>query len=184
MKTFDPRTLARWRKWLAAHHASTSEIWLVFHKKHTGTSSVAYLDALDEALCYGWIDGLVRRLDAARYARRFTPRRSKSKWSAINIKRYAALKKAGRLTPAGQARSPRTGGRYAPLPTVPKRIPTYIARALKAQPEAWAYFQSIAPSHQRRYFGWIHIAKQPETRERRLREAIRLMLSKQTLGLR
>ena len=73
MKTFDARTLARWRKWLADHHHADSEVWLIFHKQHTGKPSVAYLDAVDEALCYGWIDGLVKRLDEDRYARRFTP---------------------------------------------------------------------------------------------------------------
>ncbi|HUK32887.1 MAG TPA: hypothetical protein VLV86_03190, partial [Vicinamibacterales bacterium] len=106
MKTFDARTVDRWRKWLAANHTSELEIWLIYHKKHTGTSSVAYLDALDEALCYGWIDSLVKRLDDDRYAIKYTPRKPVSKWSAINRKRYAALEAAGRLAPAGKARSP------------------------------------------------------------------------------
>jgi uncharacterized protein YdeI (YjbR/CyaY-like superfamily) len=184
MKTFDARTLARWRKWLAANHASTTEVWLVYHKKHTGKASVAYLDALDEALCHGWIDSLVRRIDADRYAIKYTPRKPGSKWSAINRKRYAALEAAGRLAPAGKARSPK-GAEVARPPklTVPAKVPTYIARAIKAVPEAWAFFKTLAPLHQRHYFGWIHIAKQPETRKRRLREAIRLLSARQKLGL-
>jgi uncharacterized protein YdeI (YjbR/CyaY-like superfamily) len=117
MKTLVARTPAAWRRWLATHHDSTSEIWLVFFKRHTGETSLAYSDAVDEALCFGWIDGLVRRLDDARYARRFTPRRANSLWSATNLRRYAALKKAGRLTPAGIARAP-NGRTYPPRPAI------------------------------------------------------------------
>ena len=182
-KTFDPRTLARWRKWLADNHASESEVWLIFHKRHTGKPSVAYLDAVDEALCHGWIDGLAKRLDEDRYTRRFTPRRPSSKWSNINIKRYAALKKAGRLKAAGKARSPETGGRYPAKPTVPLTMPAYLSRAIKAHPAAWAFFQSLTAKQQRYHWGWIHIAKQEETKQRRLNEAIRLLSAKQKLGL-
>ena len=116
MKTFHAETLARWRKWLADHHDSESEVWVIFFKQHTGKPSVAYLDALDEALCYGWIDSLVKRLDEDRYARKFTPRKPGSKWSAINIKRYADLEKADRLKAPGKARSPANGGRYDAKP--------------------------------------------------------------------
>ena len=88
MKTLDVRTREKWRAWLAKHHDSESEIWLIFHKQHTGEASVAYQDALDEALCYGWIDSLIKRIDADRYARKFTPRTADSNWSTINVKRY------------------------------------------------------------------------------------------------
>jgi uncharacterized protein YdeI (YjbR/CyaY-like superfamily) len=183
MKTFDARTLPRWRAWLAAHHAVETEIWLIFHKQHTGRASVAYLDALDDALCYGWIDSLVRRIGEDRYARKFTPRKPASKWSAINRKRYAELEAAGRLKPAGKARSPKDAGSYGAMPAVPSKLPPFIAKALKAVPAAWSYFQSLAPSHQRQYLMWIHTAKQQETKDRRLREAIRLLTAKQKLGL-
>ena len=184
MKTFDARTAERWRAWLDEHHASASDIWLVYHKKHTGKASVAYLDALDEALCYGWIDSLVKRIDGDRYARKYTPRKQGSKWSAINRKRYAALEAAGRLAPAGKARSPK-GAAVArpPKVAVPAKLPGYIAKALKSTPQAWTYFKTLAPSHQRRYMMWIHMAKQQATRERRLRDAIRLLSSRQKLGL-
>jgi uncharacterized protein YdeI (YjbR/CyaY-like superfamily) len=183
MKTFDPRTLARWRKWLAEHHASESEVWLVFHKKHTGETLLTYLEALDEALCYGWIDGLVKRLDEDRYARRFTPRRPVSKWSNINIKRYAALEKAGRLKTAGKTCSPETGGRYAAKPTVPSTMPAYISGAIKVKPAAWAFFQTLTAKQQLYHWGWIHIAKQEETKARRLSEVIQRLAKKQRLGL-
>jgi len=164
-------------------HASASEVWLIFHKQHTGMPSIEYLDALDEALCYGWIDSLVRRLDDDRYARKFTPRKPRSKWSAINQKRYAALEAAGRLKPAGKARSPQGGASYGPTPIVPAKMPPDIAKAIKAVPSAWEYFNTLAASHQRHYIGWIYMAKRPETRQRRLEEAIRLLSKRQKLGL-
>ena len=106
MKTFVAQTADQWREWLSEHHDSESEVWLIFHKLHTGVGSIAYMDALDEALCFGWVDSLVKRLDDARYARKFTPRKADSRWSTINRKRYAALKAAGRLKPGWDQSSP------------------------------------------------------------------------------
>jgi len=95
MKTFLARTADQWREWITEHHDSESEVWLIFHKLHTGMASIAYKDALDEALCFGWVDSLVKRLDDRRYARKFTPRRADSRWSTTNRKRYAPLKASG-----------------------------------------------------------------------------------------
>ncbi len=183
MKTFDARTVERWRKWLDANHASESEVWLICHKPHTGTPSVDYLDALDEALCVGWIDSLIKRIDDDRYARKFTPRKPASKWSDVNRKRYAALAKAGRLKAPGKARSPETGGRYDAKPSVPQKIPAAIAKAIKASPAAWKFYQTLTPREQRMYFGWICLAKREETKRRRIAEAIKRLSAKQTLGL-
>jgi uncharacterized protein YdeI (YjbR/CyaY-like superfamily) len=183
MKTFDARTLVRWRQWLADHHASESEVWLVFHKLHTGKASVEYLDALDEALCYGWIDSLVKRIDDDQYARKFTPRKPGSKWSAINRKRYADLEKAGRVKPAGKARSPAQGGNYDSMVHVPEKLPPSVAKGLRASPEAWSFFKTLTPREQRMYLGWIWVAKKDETKQRRMKEAIRLLSKKQKLGL-
>ena len=184
MKTFDARTIERWRKWLDKHHATALEIWLVFHKQHTGVPSVDYLDAVDEALCYGWIDSLVKRIDDARYARKFTPRKSGSKWSPTNRKRYVALEAAGRLAPAGKARSPK-GAAVARPPkiSIPAKLPAYIAKGFRSEPAAWDYFTTLAPSHQRHYTMWIHMAKQQETRERRLRAAVAMLKERKKLGL-
>ncbi len=181
LKTLEISTLAQWRAWLKRHHASESEIWVVWHKRHTGRPSIDYLDALDEALCFGWIDSLIKRLDDDRYARKFTPRKPDSKWSAVNRKRWAALEAAGRLAAPGRALAP-TKNTYAPKPRIPD-LPGYIATAFKANEKAWRMFQSLAPTYRRNFVVWIHIAKQPETREKRIRESIALLAAGKKLGL-
>ena len=188
MKTFDARTRERWRRWLAENHASEAEVWLIFHKKHTGKPCIAYTDALDEALCYGWIDSLVKRIDDNRYARKFTPRKPESNWSSINIKRYNALKAAGKLAAPGRARSPE--GRPVVDGPAPDALPTGFSQhieealaALKQDGRAWTSFEALAPSHRRRYVGWIAMAKREETRQSRLREAIAMLRSGKKLGL-
>jgi uncharacterized protein YdeI (YjbR/CyaY-like superfamily) len=185
MKTFSPKTVDQWRQWLAEHHDSESEVWLVFHKRHTGVASIDYTDALDEALCFGWVDSLVKRLDDRRYARKFTPRRADSRWSAINRTRYAALEASGRLHPAGIERAPTERG-YDPRPPrfeMPSALPAYIQAALEKHPRALRHFEALAPSQRRRYLGWIESAKQSATKQRRLKEAIRLLTAGQVLGL-
>jgi uncharacterized protein YdeI (YjbR/CyaY-like superfamily) len=185
MKTLLVRTVDEWRDWLDEHHASEPEVWLVFHKLHTGVASIDYQDALDEALCFGWVDSLVKRLDDRRYARKFTPRRADSRWSAANRKRYAALKASGRLKAAGIQRAPteRTYGPRPPRFKMPSTLPRYIQTALRTHPAASRRFQALAPSHRRRYLGWIESAKREETKVRRLQEAIRLLTAGKTLGL-
>lgn len=184
MKTFVARTVDQWRKWLEKHHDSELEVWLVFYKLHTGVRPISHSDALDEALCVGWVDSLVKRLDESRYAIKFTPRKADSRWSAINRKRYAALKASGRLKPGGITRAPTNRG-YGPRPRfrMPATIPQYIRAALNKQPAARRYFEGLAPSHRRRYIGWIESAKRDETKARRLQEAIRLLSAGQLLGL-
>jgi uncharacterized protein YdeI (YjbR/CyaY-like superfamily) len=169
MKTFSPKTVDQWRDWLAEHHHSESEVWLVFHKLHTEVTSIDYKNALDEALCFGWVDSLVKRLDDQRYARKFTPRRADSRWSTINRKRYAALKASGRLKPAGINRAP-TDRSYDPLPPrfkMPSKIPAYMQNALRKRPAALRHFEALAPSQRRRYLGWIEAAKHDQTKARR-----------------
>ena len=185
MKTFVAKTVDQWSNWLDKHHESESEVWLIFNKLHTGVRSIAYLDALDEALCFGWVDSLVKRLDESRYARKFTPRKPDSRWSTINRKRYAALKSAGRLKPSGINRPP-TDHSYSARPPrfqMPTTVPRYIQAALRKHAAAWRYFEGLAPSHRRRYIGWIESAKREETKARRLQEAIRLLDAGKPLGL-
>jgi uncharacterized protein YdeI (YjbR/CyaY-like superfamily) len=179
--TVDVRTRQQWRAWLAKHHASSPGIWLVFHKDHIGVTSIPYEEAVREALCFGWIDSLIKRLDDDRYARKFTPRKPTSKWSDINRKRWAELKAGGLLTSAGLAAAP-TNNTYAPRPAIPD-LPVYIAKALRANSKAWEFFWDLAPTYRRHFVAWIHTAKRPETRERRIRESIRLLAAGKKLGL-
>ena len=142
---------------------------------------MSYEDMVREALCFGWIDSLVKRLDADRYARKLTPRRQTSRWSDSNRTRWAELNAAGLLAPPGLVAAP-TKNRYAPRPVVPE-LPVYIAKALKANSKAWEAFRRLAPTDRRPFVVWIHMAKRPETRERRLRESIRLLAAGKKLGL-
>jgi uncharacterized protein YdeI (YjbR/CyaY-like superfamily) len=177
------RAREEWRKWLAEHHDLESEVWLVFHKRHTGHPSIAYGDAVDDALCFGWIDSLIKRLDEDRYARKFTPRKPDSKWSTANRTRYARLNALGRLTPAGLNRAPTDRNGDAPRP-VTSTIPKYIRRALERRPAAWRHFMSLAPSHRRMYIAFIDSAKQEQTKTRRLQEAVGLLAAGRKPGLR
>jgi uncharacterized protein YdeI (YjbR/CyaY-like superfamily) len=174
-------TRARWRAWLVKHHASSTGVWLVFNKKHTECESMSYEDSVREALCFGWVDSLIKRLDAERYARKFTPRKPTSNWSTINRKRWRELEAEGLLAASGLAAGP-TDNAYAPKPAVPD-LPAYIAKALKRNAKAWAFFGALAPSYRRRFVAWIHTAKKPETRAKRLRESIALLAARRKLGL-
>jgi uncharacterized protein YdeI (YjbR/CyaY-like superfamily) len=181
LTTLDVRTRREWRAWLAKHHASSPGIWLVMHKRHTDVKSVPYEDMVREALSFGWIDSLVKRLDEDRYAIKVTPRKPTSKWSAINRKRWMELKSAGLLSPAGLAAAP-TENTYAPKPTIPE-LPAYFAKAIKTNPKAWEFFKKLPHRERRNFVVWVHIAKRPETREKRLRESVRLLASGERLGL-
>ena len=181
LMTLRVTTRRQWRAWLTRHHTSSPGVWLVFYKAHTGVKSIALEDTVREALCFGWIDSLVKRLDDDRYAFKITPRQPASKWSDVNRKRWAELKAAGLLTPAGLAAAP-TNNSYAPRPTIPD-LPAYIAKALRTNSKAWECFRELAPTYRRHFVVWIHIAKRPETRARRIRESISLLAAGKTLGL-
>ncbi|MGH9148368.1 MAG: YdeI/OmpD-associated family protein [Vicinamibacterales bacterium] len=181
LKTLEVRSRPQWRAWLANHHTSSPGIWLVFYKAHTGVKSMPYEDAVREALCFGWIDSLIKRLDDDRYALKITPRKPTSKWSALNRKRWRELKAAGLLTPAGLMAAP-TNNTYAPKPAIPI-LPAFIAKELKRNPKAWEFFRKLAPTYRRDFVVWIHTAKRPETRDNRLRHSIDLLAAGRKLGL-
>ncbi|HZE09215.1 MAG TPA: YdeI/OmpD-associated family protein [Gemmatimonadaceae bacterium] len=178
----DVRSRQRWRTWLRKHHTSSAGVWLVFYKDHTGVKTLSYEDSVREALCFGWIDSLIKRLDDDRHARKFTPRKPSSKWSDSNRKRWTALKTEGLLEPAGIAAAP-TANSYDARPVIPK-LPAYIAKAFKSDRKAWPFFQALPFTERRNFVVWIHMAKRPETRERRIRESIRLLGAREKLGLR
>ena len=143
--------------------------------------SLPYEDAVREALCFGWIDSLIKRLDDDRYAFKVTPRKPTSKWSDINRRRWMELKAAGLLTAAGLEAAP-TENTYAPRPVIPD-LPDYIAKAIKADAKAWKFFRDLAPTYRRDFVVWIHMAKRPETRERRICESLALFAAGKKLGL-
>jgi uncharacterized protein YdeI (YjbR/CyaY-like superfamily) len=181
LPTLDIRSAARWRTWLQTHHDASAGVWLVFHKKHTGVAAITYEEAVRHALCFGWIDSLIKQLDEERYARKFTPRKAGSKWSSLNRQRYTELKEQGLLAAPGLAAAP-TANTYGPRPKIPK-LPAYIATAFKTNPTAWRSFQTLAPRERRNFVVWIHMAQRPETRERRIRESIELLVAGRKLGL-
>jgi uncharacterized protein YdeI (YjbR/CyaY-like superfamily) len=179
--TVDVRTRQQWRAWLTKNHASSPGIWLVRHKEHAGVKSMPYEEVVLEALCFGWIDSLIKRLNDDRYAIKVTPRNPESKWSEINRRRWNQLKAHGLLAAAGLAAAPTTNS-YAPKPVIPE-LPAYIAKAFRTNARAWQHFQTLAPTYRRNFVVWIHIAKRPETRERRIRESIELLSAGKKLGL-
>lgn len=153
---------AGWRQWLAEHHASAQAIWLVSYKAATGRPSVPYLHAVEEALCFGWIDGIAKRMDAERTAQRFTPRRPRSHWTELNKERARRLIAAGLMTDAGRAVLP-------DLAPEAFRIADDILAALQADPVVWANFQQFPPLYQRIRIGYIEeVRKQPPVFAQRL----------------
>jgi uncharacterized protein YdeI (YjbR/CyaY-like superfamily) len=186
-----PKTLyvadrAAWRAWLEENHALETEVWLVYYKKHTARPRVPYDAAVEEALCFGWIDSTVRRLDDERFIQRFTPRKDAGNWSESNRRRVRKLIAEGRMTEAGLAKIGE-GVLDAPPETKPKQkdvsVPRFVREALKGTPNAWENFRRLAPSYRRDYVGWITGAKREETRERRLKEAAALLAQNKRLGM-
>jgi uncharacterized protein YdeI (YjbR/CyaY-like superfamily) len=162
---------AEFRRWLDKHHAKTGELLLGFHKTSSGKAGLTYQQALDEALCHGWIDGVRTNIDANRYSIRFTPRKPRSHWSRVNIERAAALKAAGLMHPAGidayERRDESRTINYSYEFREAKLGPEYEKR-FKANASAWIFFTSQAPSYQRQAKFWVTSAKQEATRDRRL----------------
>lgn len=179
------RNRREWRRWLARNGKRQKEIWLVQFRKGSPGTAVAYDDALDEALCFGWIDSLVKRIDGDRYARKFTRRTNPLTWSALNRKRMKRLIAEGRVTRAGLAVA---GYRNAPKRVeqrshIPERLPPALAAVIRQDTRAWSAFRALAPSHRRAYIGWVTSAKREETRLRRLAEAVRVLARGEKLGL-
>ncbi len=168
IRTFN--TSAEFREWLENNHDRVSELWLSFYKKRTGRKCITYREALDEALCFGWIDGVRKSIDQASYQQRFTPRKAKSYWSAVNIRRASELAMLGRMaTPGVKAFEQRSieSGKYS-FESRPKKLPVNYERQFKANAVAWEFFQAQAPWYRRTCSFWIVSAKQEETRQRRL----------------
>jgi uncharacterized protein YdeI (YjbR/CyaY-like superfamily) len=163
---------AAFRAWLEANHDSEKEVWVGFWKKATGRQGMNWSQAVDEALCFGWIDGVAKRIDDERHVQRFTPRKPVSNWSVVNIEKMATLRAEGRLRPAGEAafarrRADRSGVYSFEQRSDPAFEPAQQA-ALEADAAAWAFFQARPPSYRKAATWWVISAKRPDTRARRL----------------
>jgi uncharacterized protein YdeI (YjbR/CyaY-like superfamily) len=160
------------RAWFAAHHGSAAELHAGFHKKGTGVPSVTWADAVDQALCFGWIDGVRYRIDESAYRIRFTPRRARSTWSAVNIARFGELEAAGLVVPAGrrafEARAPERSGIYSYEQRDSAALSAAQEALFRSEVAAWDFFALQAPSYRKTAIWWVVSAKRPETRERRL----------------
>ena len=184
-KTYYPKKRNEWRKWLEKNHKKEKEIWVIFYKKHTEKPRVSYNDAVEEALCFGWIDSTVKRIDDEKYCQKFTPRNHKSGWSELNIMRVKKLIKEGKMTDAGMMKfkpdNINTTTRL--INTDEKDIPSFILDALKKKPKALENFLELAPSHKRNYLRWITEAKREDTRQRRLTKAKDMLVKSKVLGI-
>ncbi len=168
-------TAAAFRGWLEEHHADTPELWVGYYRKATGKTSITYPEAVDEALCYGWIDGLTYRVDDEVHTNRFTPRRTGSTWSALNVRRVQELISEGRMARAGlaafEARTEANTGIYS-YENRPRELPAEYSSQLEANPAAWVSWQSQTPGFRRNATWWVVNAKQETTRQRHLDELV------------
>lgn len=183
-ETYFFQSAAAFRAWLKANHATTPEVIVGYHKVHMTTprggpaASMTWAESVAEALCYGWIDGVRRRLDDERYTIRFTPRRPGSKWSAVNIRLMAELEATGRMTPAGRTAFEARPHKSGPLSEGYKaqkkdaELDGALMREFKTHKKAWAFYQAQPQGYQRGAAWWVMQAKQEETRARRLAKLI------------
>ena len=180
------RTAAEFRRWLERHHNRDSELWVGFYKAASGKGGLTYREALDEALCFGWIDGVRKRFDEQSYVQRFTPRTVRSYWSAVNTRRAEELTREGRMHAAGLAaferRDTAATERYSFECDAAGLDPAQIRR-FKAHTDAWKYFESEAPWYRRVAIHWVTSARKEETRLRRLDRLIADSGSKRRIGL-
>ena len=176
-----------WRAWLAEHHAAGGEVWLLYPKKGSGKAGIGYAESVEEAICYGWIDGVRKRVDADYFAHRFSPRKPRSKWSRLNIERAERLIAEGRMTRPGllafEARATYDPAGRETLASKEIPLTAEIEKALKRSPAAWKNFRALAPSYRKQYAAWLQSAKKAETRERRIAEAIARLVENRKLGM-
>ena len=172
------------RDWLEKNHRSAAELWVGYHKKGTGVPSMTWQESVDEALCFGWIDGIRRSVDGDRYTIRFTPRKPRSNWSNINIERVAELTKLGRMTPAGreafEARDEKRD--YSYEETRRRELSPEQEKTFRSNRKAWAFFEAQPPGYRKTLIFWVTSAKKEETRTSRLNRLIAESAAGRRLG--
>lgn len=185
MKTYHPENIADWHHWLLEHAATEQEIWLIFYKSGSEKPGISYEEAVEEALCFGWVDSLIKNLDQDSHARKFTPRRSGSPWSELNIARAKRMVDAGRMTEAGlklfqesvDHRALGGQSRKEQMEQWRMELVTMLS------PEVLEKYHSLAPSLQRQYAGYVMSARKPETQQKRIAELSEVLLKGEKLGL-
>ena len=174
------------RTWLETNHASVTELWIGFYKKDSGRGGITYAEALDEALCFGWIDGVRKRVDELSFTQRFTPRKPTSVWSLINVGHIKRLTKAGRMRPPGvkafAARCEAKTGIYS-FENRPRELSPELQRQFKSDKAAWNFFRQQPPGYQRLMSFFVMSAKRDETRQRRLAQLLAHSGAGRRLGL-
>lgn len=183
-KRVEARDRQRWRAWLEKNHARSPGVWLVFYKKSAGRPTVRYDEAVEEALCFGWIDSLMKPVDDQRYRQLFTPRKPKSRWSQPNKDRVARMIAAGQMTEVGmkKIRAAKRDGSWAHMQAPDSLVvPPDLRRALSADKHAKENFERIPRGRRKQFLGWIHDAKRPETRQRRITQVVEVAAGRRSL---
>jgi len=188
MKILEVKERNEWRAWLSANHDKETEVWLVYYKKHTGKPTLEYHASVEDALCYGWIDSIIKKLDNDKYIRKFTSRKERSRWSPTNKDRAERMIREGLMTEYGfkKIEAAKASGKWdhpAVKPKLPLEMPAAFKEALENNNKAKNSFEQLPPSYQKQYLVWINVAKKPETKKQRIKESIRLLELGQRLGL-
>ena len=182
------KTRTEWKSWLEENRDSSPGVWLVFYKKESGQPSLTYEDAIEEALCHGWIDSIIKKIDDESYLRKFTPRKDDSKWSDLNKKRVEKMIRQNRMTSAGMAKvtiAKQTGIWDQPEQPRPQFVMhEEFQAALDQNPKALEFFNSLNKADRQQYIYWVASAKREETRQNRIKESLELLEKNQKLGLR
>ena len=177
-----------WREWLRENHGTKKEVWLIYYKEHTGKPRIPYEDAVEEALCFGWIDSTVKKIDDEKFAQKFTPRKGNSRWSETNKKRAKRMIKEGKMTEAGlqkiaEAKKSGEWFKTARVRRMKLAFPPDLHIQLTANKKALDNFNRLADGYKRLFVAWVTNAKREETRQRRLTEAIKLLEQNKKLGM-
>jgi uncharacterized protein YdeI (YjbR/CyaY-like superfamily) len=179
-----------WRRWLRENHDTKKKVWLIYYKTNTGKVTISYEDSVEEALCFGWVDSIIKKIDDRKFARKFTPRTSKSMWSETNKKRAEKMIREGKMTEIGltRIREAKDSGEWykKPVSALYKKkllVPSYLRDALAANKKALDNFSKMAESYQKNLVGWIGSGKKEKTRRKRLTEAIKLLGQNKKLGM-
>jgi uncharacterized protein YdeI (YjbR/CyaY-like superfamily) len=176
-KTLYAKNRKEWRAWLAKHHKTAPEIWLIYYKKESGKPRIPYNDAVEEALCYGWIDSLLKPIDAKKYAQRYSPRKKTSKLSDMNRERVRRLMKSGRMTRAGLVAIEHAGKKDG-------KLPPDLVKRLKKDAATWRNFQRFPASYKRIRMGWIDAARHRRNAfEQRLRYFLKMTKQNKRFGM-